>query len=90
MQINKDLELPFEYSWNLVKFLLVFVILMIIGLIIYKVLNDKIKRVSQRMFLPYVKSWYIRKLQNLNYVRHIFSYQILLEILLQKQQGLMF
>ena len=65
MQINKDLELPFEYSWNLVKFLLAFVILIIVGLIIYKFLQDKIKRISQRITLPYVKSWYIRKLQNL-------------------------
>ena len=65
MQINKDLELPFEYSWNIVKLLLAFVILIIIGLIIYKFLYDKIKRVSQRITLPYIKSWYIRKLQNL-------------------------
>ena len=65
MQINKDLELPFEYSWNLVKFLLAFLILIIVGLIIYKFLHDKIKRISQRITLPYVKSWYIRKLQNL-------------------------
>lgn len=65
MQINKDLELPFEYSWNLVILILSFVGLTIIGLIIYKFLHEKIKRAAQRITLPYLKSWYIRKLQNL-------------------------
>lgn len=65
MQIDNNLELPFEYSWNLVIIILIFIILIIIGMVIHKFWLNKIKRVAQRITLPYLKSWYLKKMQNL-------------------------
>jgi len=65
MQINKDLELPFEYSWNLVKLLVIIMIIIGVVLLFDKFLLKKFRNYTQKITLPYLKNWYLRKLEHL-------------------------
>ena len=63
MEIKNDLEMPFNYSWDLVKLLSIVIIAIIIILIFYKYFEKIIDKVRNKISLPYIKAWYIKKLQ---------------------------
>ncbi len=65
MNIDRDIELPFSYSENLVKGLIIFLVIIIVAFILDKLFRKKIIKVINKPNVPKLKAKYERKLENL-------------------------
>ena len=62
MDINRDIEPPFTYSGNLVRYLIVIVIIVILILILDKLFGKKIISIVKKSNIPRLKNKYTKKL----------------------------
>ena len=67
MEIPYELEAPFEYSWGIVKILLIIIILLVGILIYYRFFHQKIKEIMNKPNIPNLKNRYLRKLERLHH-----------------------
>ena len=65
MNIDRDIELPFSYSENLVKGLIIFLIIIVVVFILDKLFRNKIVKIINKPNIPKLKSKYERKLEGL-------------------------
>lgn len=65
MQIPKELESPFTYSWKLVIILLIIIFFIVGILLFYKYLYPKFIKIFRKARVPSLKTRYLEKLMSL-------------------------
>lgn len=65
MNLNKELEMPLEHSWNIVTIILELVVIMLLMYLFYDYFWKIIKNYIIKPNVPKLKDRYLRKLENL-------------------------
>ena len=65
MNIDRDIELPFTYSENIVRNLIIIAIIIVLVIVFDKLFRKKIIRLIYKPNIPKLKEKYIKKLENL-------------------------
>ena len=65
MNIDRDIELPFSYSENIVRTLIIIAVVIVLAIVFDKLFRKKIMRLIYKPNIPKLKEKYARKLENL-------------------------
>ena len=65
MDINRDIELPFNYSDDIIKNIIIIIISIILIMLFDKFLRPKLVKIINKPSIPRLKNKYLRKLESL-------------------------
>ncbi len=65
MDIERDIELPFTYSTDIIRTLIIIVILIVLVIVFDKLFRAKIIKIIKKPNIPKLKNKYERRLENL-------------------------
>ena len=65
MDIEKELKMPFDYSWNIVIIMLEIIVIIILGYIFYKYFWQILKNYIIKPDVPHLRDRYVKKLTKL-------------------------